>query len=219
MRSVDVLELINAGEIYKLKCLLAEEIYQDSLKKSSNAKKRYAAMKRFFKYANKFDQRCCRYPCLNIKILDKTYNSFLDGYCFALTAESIGTLEPFDESAGDYFNMEYLLRSVHSVSQEQIDLNIALAAAKAKGYKYKKEELGKNFQYVFQYKENYYKMGLLDKAFSIVDDNEPATVSYLGTRNMLMIETSIGICGVMPVILAEGDAKTKVIITHGGEVV
>ena len=52
MRSVKVLEMLNEGKIDELKNKLQDEIYTDSLKGKPTAKKRYAAMKKYFSYTN-----------------------------------------------------------------------------------------------------------------------------------------------------------------------
>ena len=52
MRSIEALKLINAGKIAELKVILEDEVYQDSLKTNPSAKKRYAAMKKYFSYVN-----------------------------------------------------------------------------------------------------------------------------------------------------------------------
>ena len=49
MQNTKVLEMINNGQIEELKALLQDEIFADSLKGNGNAKKRYSAMKRYFK--------------------------------------------------------------------------------------------------------------------------------------------------------------------------
>lgn len=46
MRSIKALEMLKKGQLEELKSALQDDIYQDSLKKKPNAKKRYAAMKK-----------------------------------------------------------------------------------------------------------------------------------------------------------------------------
>ena len=62
MRSVKVLEMINEGKIDELKNKLQDEIYTDSLKGKSTAKKHYTAMKKYFSYTSS-DRECCQKPC------------------------------------------------------------------------------------------------------------------------------------------------------------
>ena len=213
MKNTMVLEMINNGEIEQLKKLLTEEIYQDSLKGNGSAKSRYAAMKRYFKYSNNLKEMC-NYPCKDIEINGKFYNSFLDGVCFVLTTESIDTLEVYDKTKGEYFDMKKLVDfSIAKSVVEEIDLNIVLAEAKSKGYKYKKSEIiDMNFQYAFKYKDSYYKVGILDKAFSIINDNNPAEVYYNGKLSLLLIKTSIGIAGVLPFKPIDNVEEVKTII-------
>lgn len=199
MRNVKVLEMINDGKIEQLKALLAEEIYQDSLKGKSNAKSRYAAMKRFFRYNNKSAIEASKYPCKDVKVKNELYNSFLDGYCFALTTESIGEMEAYDNSSGTYLNIDSLVNFDKAESVERIDFNKVFAKAKSLGYKYSKLEFDAyKFQYVLKYKDSHYKISLLDKSYSVINDGELAEVYYIGLKSPLLIKTSIGIAGVMP---------------------
>lgn len=62
MRSVKVLEMLNEGTIDELKNKLQDEIYTDSLKGKSTAKKHYTAMKKYFSYTNNA-RECCQKPC------------------------------------------------------------------------------------------------------------------------------------------------------------
>ena len=99
-------------------------------------------------------------------------------------------------------------------SIDKMDLNTILAKAKAKGYKYKKSEIeiGQDFQYVFKYKEGYFKVGLLDQGFSIIDDGKEAEVYYNGAKGLLFIKTSIGIAGILPFNPMENLEEKKTVI-------
>ena len=97
MDNTKILEMLNNGQIEELKEKISDEIFQEELKKSSgaDAKKRYTAMKRYFKYVGGFDE--------------------------------------------------------------------VLSVAKAKGYKYKRSELDSDkFAYVWNYRDAYFKVGILD---------------------------------------------------------
>lgn len=199
MKNTKVLEMINNGEIEELKNILQDEIYNDSLKGNGTAKKRYATMKRYFKYPMKNDQKL-QMPCKDITVHGEKYNSFIDGYTLVLTTESIGELESYDNSKNTYFDVGKMVDFSLAKSVEEIDLNVILAEAKSKGYKYKKTEIGtgNDFQYVFKYKDGYFKVGLLDQAFSIIDDGNKAEVYYTNEISPLLIKTSIGIALVLP---------------------
>ena len=199
MQNTKVLEMINNGQIEELKALLQDEIFTDSLKGNGNAKKRYSAMKRYFKYSDNTN-KALNLPCKDIEVSGNTYNSFVDGYTLVLTTESIGEMESYDNTGGSYLKIASMLNLSDAKSVDNFDVNTILAEAKAKGYKYKKSEIGQcqDFQYCFKYKEGYFKVGLLDKAFSIIDDGKEAEVYYNGTKGLLFIKTSIGIAGILP---------------------
>ena len=99
MQNTKVLEMINNGQIEELKALLQDEIFADSLKGNGNAKKRYSAMKRYFKYSDNTN-KALNLPCKDIEVSGNTYNSFVDGYTLVLTTESIGEMESYDNTSG-----------------------------------------------------------------------------------------------------------------------
>lgn len=204
MRNEYILELLEDGKIEELKALVRDEIYQKALTTTPGAKQRYAAMKRYFKYAN-MNNKVCSLPCKDITLPDGVYNSFVDGYTLVLTSESIGDIESFDNTNGNYLKIDTMLN--YSGDMELLNMNTVLAEAKAKGYKYKKSEIGtgKDFNYTFKYRDAYFKVGLLDQAFSIINDGNEAEVYYNGAKGLLMIKTSIGVCGVLPFNHMEDD--------------
>lgn len=198
MQNAQILKMIEAGEIEELKTMLKDEIYQNSLSRNPDAKSRYSAMKRFFKYVNS-TLAMNHFPCKDVVVQGKTYNSFLDGYCFALTTESIGEIEPFDaeKAGGSYPDVsKYIGNDV--MKSGKIDLSKAIATAKAKGYSYKKDEVVDNWRYSFSLYDAFFKVGLVDKVFSIIDDGEPAEFFYAGPKSLFLIKTSIGIGGILP---------------------
>lgn len=184
MQNTKILEMINNGQIEELKALLRDEIFSDSLKGNRNAKKRYSAMKRYFKHSDVTNE-ALNLPCKDIEVLGNTYTSFVNGYTIVLTTESIGEMESYDNTNGSYFKVASMLNLSDAKSVDVFDVNAILAEAKAKGYKYKKSEVSQyqDFQYCFKYKEGYFKVGLLDQAFSIIDDGKEAEVYYNGQRD------------------------------------
>lgn len=199
-----VLEMIENGKIEELKKAAMDEIYQKEISSTPGAKQRYAAMKRYFKYAN-MNNKACSLPCKDIELSDGLYNCFVNGLTLVCTTESIGDMESFDNSEGNYIKIGQML--TYSGDMELLNMNKVLAEAKTKGYKYKKSEIGmgKDFQYCFKYRDGYFKVGLLDQAFSIINDGEDAEVYYTGAKGLLLIKTSIGVCGVLPFIHVEDD--------------
>lgn len=213
MKNTVILEMINNGEIEELKNLLKDEIYNDSLKGNGTAKKRYVAMKRYFKYPTQ-NNPALQKPCKDVMVHGETYNSFVDGYTLVLTTESIGELESYDNSKNTYFDVGKMVDFSLVTNVEEMDLNTILAEAKSKGYKYKKSEIGtgNEFQYVFKYKDGYYKVGLLDQAFSIINDGEKAEVYYINSKSLLLIKTSVGIAGILPFNPLVNVEKEKTVI-------
>ena len=213
MQNTKVLEMINNGQIEELKALLRDEIFADSLKGNGNAKKRYSAMKRYFKHSDS-TSKALNLPCKDIEVLGNTYTSFVNGYTIVLTTESIGEIESYDNTNGSYFKVASMLNLSDAKSVDIFDVSTILAEAKTKGYKYKKSEVGQHqdFQYCFKYKEGYFKVGLLDQAFSIIDDGKEAEVYYNGEKGLLFIKTSIGIAGILPFNAMENIEEKKTVI-------
>lgn len=198
MQNAQILKMIENGEIEKLKRILRDEIYQNSLSRNPDVKSRYSAMKRFFKYVNS-TLPAFNFPCENVVVQGKTYTSFLDGYCFALTTESIGEIEPFDaEKARSSYPDVSKYVSSDVLKSGKINLSKAIAMANAKGYSYKKDEVADNWKYSFSLYDAFFKVGLVDKVFSIINDGEPAEFYYAGPVSLLLIKTSIGIGGILP---------------------
>lgn len=198
MQNTQILKMIENGEIEELKRILRDEIYQNSLSRNPDVKSGYSAMKRFFKYVNS-TLPSFHFPRKNVVIQGKTYTSFLDGYCFALTTESIGEIEPFDaEKAGSSYPDVSKYIGSDARKSGKIDLSKAIATAKAKGYSYKKDEVSGNWKYSFSLYDGFFKVGLVDKVFGIIDDGEPAEFYYAGPVSPLLIKTSIGIGGILP---------------------
>lgn len=211
MKSEVILEMLKNNEIEELKRILEEEVYKNAMK-NKDGKNRYSAMKRFYRFANKNGREALKKPYKDLEYNGKLYNCFIDYYCFAVTTESIGNMENYDNSNKDYFNVSNII--TFNGDMEKLDLNKILAIAKSKGYKFKKSEIyANNALYYLKYKEAYYKIGLLDKAFSIINDEEEAEVYYSGKNNVLIIKNSIGIAGICPIRLKD-DIGSKIIIEN-----
>lgn len=211
MKSQHILEMLNEGKIEDLKALLSEEIYKSELQ-DKGGKARYSAMKRYYRLADKNGREMLKKPCKDIEYKGKLYNCFIDGYCFTVTTESIGNMKTYDNTNNDYYNINKLIS--FNGDMEKLNLNKILAIAKSKGYKYKKSEVDTiNAVYYLKYKGSYYKIGLLDKAYSIINDGEEAEVYYSEERNVLIIKNNIGIAGICPIKLKK-DIDSKIIIEN-----
>lgn len=195
MQSARALELLNKGCIEELKALLQDEIYQESLKKKPNAKKRYAAMKKYFSYTDSTREICQR-PC-PIEFEDARYTAFTNTYTLALTTESTGEIELFDQTSGTYPDVGRLMKK--EGEERKVDLNKAIAEAKSLGYKLKKHEIFSN-HCLLRYDGSYFRMALVDITFSIINDGEEATVYHVpNSVKPMYIETSVGLALVLPI--------------------
>lgn len=214
MKSQHILEMLNEGKTEELKTLLSEEIYKSEMQ-GKDEKARYIAMKRFFRFADKNGREAFTKPCKGIEYSGKLYNCFVDMYCFSITTENIGNMETYDNIYKDYFDIVGFINFIgFNGDMEKLNLNNILTTAKSKGYKFKKSEIDtNNALYYLKYKETYYKIGLLDKAYSIINDGEKAEVYYSGKRDALIIKNNIGIAGICPINI-KGDIANKIIIEN-----
>lgn len=204
MNARKALEMLEAGREIELRKLLQDEIYEEALKNKSGAKQRYAAMKRYFSY-HKSERKCLNKPAA-VKFEDKDYISFCNSWSLALTSESCGEIELFTEDDGIYPDVVRLIN--FDGIKKKIDFHKVIAEAKSKGYRLSKTEVGRTFKYLMLYDEGYYKIGLLDASLSIIDDGEAAMTYHPdGARSPLTIQTSLGICVVMPVKFEMGEPE------------
>lgn len=195
MQSARALELLNKGCIEELKALLQDEIYQESLKKKPNAKKRYAAMKKYFSYTDSTREICQR-PC-PIEFEGAQYTAFTNTYTLALTTESTGEIELFDQTSGTYPDVGRLMKKEGNA--RKVDLNKAIAEAKSLGYKLKKHEIFSN-HCLLRYDGSYFRLALVDITFNIINDGEEATVYHVpNSVKPMYIETSVGLALVLPI--------------------
>lgn len=142
MKNVKVLQMLNDGKIDELKAALRDEIYRDSLKTKPDAKKRYAAMKKYFTY-HKSERECCRKPC-EVEFEGKTYISFTNSWSLVLTTEDTGEIELFDKTTRSYPEVGRLI-SFDGIKRK-VDFHEVFAEAKCRGYKLVKKEVGPRLQ-------------------------------------------------------------------------
>ena len=199
MQNIKILEMLNNGQIEELKTLIQDELFTEGLKSKPGAKQRYAAMKKYFSYV-KNNNKALEKPCV-IDFDGEEYTSFINGYSIALTKESSGEMELFGDS-GNYLNVGKMV--VFDGEEKEIDFNTIIAEAKSKGYKLKKSEVeqGDDFKYIFHYDNAYFKVGLLDSTYSIINDGKKAIVWHPGNRkehSPIIIKNDIGLCVVFPI--------------------
>lgn len=207
MRNSKILEMLRLGHIDELKKELRDEIYQETLKTKPGAKQRYAAMKKYFKY-HKPIREALQKPC-QIEFMGKSYTAFTNAWSLALTSEDVGEIELYDNDNtngyGKYPDVTKFVNFDGNVGE--IDISSVIAEAKSKGYKLAKGEVDFHFKYLMLYDGSYYKLGLLDATFGIINDGQPSKVyKAKGDDKRLTIENDIGVCVVMPVRL-EGNPE------------
>ena len=216
MKAAKMLEMLDAGKIEELKTELRHEVYQEFLKNRPDEKKRYGAMKKYFGYVNS-SRKALQKPYL-VNYEGISYTSFCNSYSLVLTTELPGAIELFDSvHDGNYPDVTRLINC--SEDKDEIDISKVLAEAKSKGYKLKKSEVTSN-HYLMHYDGAYFRMGLIDISYSIINDGKAVTVYHKkGSGNSPMtIVNDLGYMLVMPVrieeldedwIVVEADAREK----------
>lgn len=199
MRSSKVLEMINSGRIEELKSELRDEIYAEALKNKPGAKKRYSAMKKYFSYI-KSAREVCNKPCI-LEFEGKPHTSFCNSYSLVLTSEPCGEIELFTD-IDRYPNMTKLVK--YDGYQGTMNLGPIFAKAHSLGYKLTKAEVGNKYKYLLHYNDTYFKVGLVESAFNIIDDGNDVTLYHAdGKFSSLIIKNDIGVCVIMPIRIDE----------------
>lgn len=194
MQNAKVLDMLIKGQIEQLKAELRDEIYKESLKAKPNAKKRYTAMKKYFTYVDSV-REACKKPAL-ITWEGKKYTSFCNSYSLVLTTESCGEMMLFDTDAGNYPDVTRLIH--FDGTEEKIDISKVIAKAKSQGYKLKKSAVHDN-TYLMFYEGNYYRIGLIDSTYGIIDDGGEATVYHIpNSMRPLVLKNDLGVAVIMP---------------------
>ena len=196
MRSVEALNLLNEGRIEELKRKLQDEIYEDAIKSKPGAKKRYSAMKKYCGYISNA-REILQKPCI-IDYKGTQYASFCNSYSLALTTESTGEIALCDEP-DRYPDVTRLIRC--DGPPRKVDLNKVIAEAKSKGYKLTKAEaMGTPSKFFMYYDGSYFRLGLLDLTYSIIDNGEPVTIYHKEGNNaiQILIENELGKALVVP---------------------
>lgn len=196
MKSIKILEMIDQGRIEELKELLRDEIYQEALKGKHGAKQRYSAMKKYFGYTNAGGRTCCKKPSM-VEFEGNTVTSFCNSYSLAFTNESCGEIGLFTEDDGNYPDVARLVK--RDGTPKKIDICKAIAEAKSKGYKLTKSEVNGG-QFMMHYNGAYYRLGLIDATYSIIDNGSEPMAYHAGKHvSPITIENDIGLCFILPV--------------------
>jgi hypothetical protein len=205
MKNSKVLEMLQQNRIEELMSELRDEIFTESLKSKPNAKKRYAAMKRYLKTISE-SRPILTKPC-EVEFEGKKYNSFTNSYSLVLTTETCGELEMCDEP-DRYPDVTRLI--VTNGEEGKIDFNKVLAEAKSKGYKYTKTAIHNN-DYLMRYNGAYFRMALIDITYGILDEGKPTTVLFNGKLRPLTIQNDLGVGIILP-IRYDGDPTEECVV-------
>lgn len=206
MKARALLDMLEANHIEELRKTLQDELYSEALKVRPGASKRYAAMKRYFTYTN--NARTCLQKPGRIVFEGKNYISFTNSWSLVLTTEDCGEIELFTENDGTYPDVARLLR--FDGVKKKLDFNKVIAEAKSMGYRLNKTEVGPKFKYLMLYDGAYYKIGLLDASLGIINDGEIALTHHPdGDKMPITIQTSLGICVIMPVKFNVGEPEDE----------
>lgn len=200
MRNTKILEMLENGQVAELKAIIRDEIYRDGIKNSPSALQRHSAMKKYFTYVRSGNPMLSM-PCM-VSYRGEKYTAFTNGMSLVLTREECGAMEFFN-GRGNYLDVEKTMPSDWDRDGVPANLNLPLAIAKSRGYKIKKSEIeeGGDFKYVLHHDGAYFKVGVLDSAYAIINDGTTARVYRPCGRNMyssMVITNSIGICLILP---------------------
>lgn len=207
MQSLKALEMLNNGQIEELKAALRDEVYAEVLKSKPNANKRYQAMKRYFRYSDK-GREILQKPCV-VDFEGEKRTAICNGFSLVLTTESSGEISLCDEP-NRYPPVARLIN--RDGDERKIDFKKVLAEAKSKGYKLKQSEIYGN-KYLMHYDGAFFRIGLLDITYGIIDDGREVTV-YHPEKSIrpMVIENDIGICTVMPINNSTGEFEEDVVV-------
>ena len=206
MKSSKVLEMLNQGRIEELKAELQDEIFTESLKGNANAKKRYAAMKRYLKTISE-SRPILTKPC-EIEFEGEKYNSFTNSYSLVLTTEGCGEIKVCDNPKL-YPDVTRLINFNDDI--EKINLNRVLAEAKSKGYKYSSRAIHSN-EFLMHYKEAYFRIALVDITYGVIDEGEEIDVYYFGKLRPITIKNDLGVGIILPIRYDDEHFEGSVVI-------
>lgn len=197
--------MLNQNRIDELKAALQDEIFTESLKRKPDAKKRYAAMKKYISYTSSA-REILQKPC-PVEIEGHKYLSFCNSYSLALTKESCGEIELCD-TPDRYPSVSRLIN--YDGTARKVDICRAIAEAKSNGYKLTKNAIHSN-DYLMHYDGAYFRIALLDITYGIINDGKEARVYHKeGSRYAITITTDIGVAVVMPVSMYDEPTGTVI---------
>lgn len=212
MKASKVLDMLNKGMYDELELYLRDEIFMEALTRDKNCdvKKRYNAMKKYFKYVDSARPAMMKPYKVEYGVIE--YTSFCNAYSLVLTIELPGTMELFDSiHDGTYPDVTRLIKC--DGIGHNIDFTKVLAEAKSKGYKLSKSTVNGN-GYLLHYDGAYFRIGLLDITYSIINDGKECAVYHKegNSGSPMTIVNELGYAVIMPVRLEDGPDDDCVVI-------
>lgn len=161
-------------------------------------KKRYTALKNYLKDIEK--EGC---PQLIAKCFKKNEEYIVhNNYSIIFIKEKIDDIPIVtEEDNHNLFDYKQIVNIFDDDSKYlKVDFNKVLQTAKSVGYRFKKSELTTDkFKFVLKIEEIHLRMGLIDRAYAIINDNQPAKIIYTTkSTNPIQIQTNIGTAIICP---------------------
>lgn len=194
MKPGEILEMLDEGRIEELKSRMKEEVKLEEVKNIPGGNARYKAMKEFYKHVK--DEREYLSYALELTIGGEPYHAIYDPYSIAFTKESIGTIPVYHKwDAPDI--QKFLAVSVGDSPILTVDMEKILSDAKKQGYRHTVKEMqyGKGGRFYLEGTQSFFKLGFVDKVFSIINDGNPARVFEV--PKLMYIKTSLGMAVVL----------------------
>lgn len=199
MNAKETLQMLEEGKVDEVKQILRNEILENSLRISTNEKRRFSAMRKYFEYAKaRIYNPVCEKPSV-LTIEGKTWTALTNGQSAVLTQESCSPMETIPSER--YVKLQDII--VRRGKAVTVDIGKAIAVAKSLGYKISKKEVhgsGDEFKYAFYYDGAYYKVGLVDATYAVINTGTECTVYHEDgqARQPIVIENEIGIAMILP---------------------
>lgn len=195
MENMEVLSFLCNGRIEELKNKLMDDVF----KERPVDKKRWRAIRDFYKYERKdaepFDKAPSRILWQGIP-----YTVITDSWVLILTKDDAGEIPLYD--AEQPFPDVLNLFDIELLDTAPVDFKAVLEIAKEEGYKPLKKEMvsSSDFEYVWKFGSQYFMMGLIDKAVSVLDNGSEFMVyfDYDSFKSPIRIENEIGIAFICP---------------------
>lgn len=154
-------------------------------------------MKKYFTYV-RTAREVCQKPCI-IEFEGGSYTSFCNAHSLALTKEPCGAIELYTD-VDRYPDVGKLVKR-ESIPRK-VDFSKVFAEAKSKGYKVTKAEVnGTPNKFMMHYDGAYFRLGLFDITYRIIDNGGEVTVYHKEGNNTapITIENELGVAMVLPV--------------------